>query len=1110
MDRERAAEHKSISLIINNVSDIVMCCDALGNLTYANKAWKNTLGYNDLEDTLNINSIIMPEFSKYYNNICQSIKTEYITEDIRIALIKKSGKPIIAEGKAYTDRDGSGKITETIWILRELPIADSLLDLYRQDKSLLELYTNRSDVAYSVMLAEKPITWSDTSDKEAALDYLFKHSRTVMVNKAYLKLYNIKDENDVLNKTPSDLFYYDIDAGKETWRLLLDSGHQSFSPYEIFSGVQVEGFNNCIYNDAGQYIGHMTSMWVVFDEKEAQKQAVREQMLNKTSDFRLIKTESGSFRFPYVGSEFFEISGIEAEKDAESQKKLLYLADAEKVRAAFNNSSKDMTFLEIEFRIIHPTKGLRWLKAIAHPEKLPDKSVMWQGYLSDITNRKQSSEWIEFLNTALMNINDCVIITDSNGDIIYANKSAVSLHGYSEDELMGQKLDIFLVDDVEEGALEDMFTVLSDGKTYVIESLSKKKDGSVFISENSTTAIFDENEHISAYVLIQRDITEKRKMLEALKNSNERFEQLTKQSRAIAWETDESFIFTYINNAVYDVLGYPPESMVDKTCLFDLISPYKKQACMQEILEAADAKKPFNNLTIPVVTKNGKELWLSTNGIPIYGVDGSIEGYSGLSVDITDKIQMEQIINNEKERYRATLLSVGDGIISTDNRGNIDVMNPIAEKLTGWMQNEAMGKPLSEVYRTIDESTGNPCPDPASAVLTTAKSVNNVDPILLISRNGAETHIGNSAAPIKNKDGDITGAVIVFRDFTDFRERQKQIEYLSFRDPLTGLYNRRYMNDAIQRLDIRPNLPISVMVLDVNGLKLTNDAFGHIMGDNLLKAVASVITRSCRADDVIARMGGDEFFILLPRTDETGAEQIKKRILSLSQEVKLESIVLSIAIGVSVKNNIYEDIEHVIMNADNKMYREKFKHGKTMRNQTIETVLKNINYKYDKEKLHTERVALYCEAIATAMELSPKEITDIKMAASLHDIGKIMIPPKLLNKKGKLTAEEYEVIKKHPETGYQILKSVDEYAGLAEYVLCHHERWDGNGYPTGLKEKEIPLQARIISVADAYEAMTSKRSYQKTKTTKQAKRELIRCAGTQFDPEIVQIFIALI
>src|SRR6056297_3220537 len=178
-----------------------------------------------------------------------------------------------------------------------------------------------------------------------------------------------------------------------------------------------------------------------------------------------------------------------------------------------------------------------------------------------------------------------------------------------------------------------------------------------------------------------------------------------------------------------------------------------------------------------------------------------------------------------------------------------------------------------------------------------------------------------------------------------------------------------------------------------------------------------------------------------------------------------------------------------------------------MRNKTIEKILLNINNKYDYERIHSERVSQYCLSIARARNLSNKEVEDAKIAGSLHDIGKIIVSPEILNKKDKLDKEEWEEVKKHPYTSYQLLKSVDEYANIAEAVLYHHEKLDGSGYPEGLRDDEIPLLSKIISVADAYEAMTANRSYQKKKTKKEAIKELKKYSGTQFDEEIVKIFI---
>jgi diguanylate cyclase (GGDEF)-like protein len=315
------------------------------------------------------------------------------------------------------------------------------------------------------------------------------------------------------------------------------------------------------------------------------------------------------------------------------------------------------------------------------------------------------------------------------------------------------------------------------------------------------------------------------------------------------------------------------------------------------------------------------------------------------------------------------------------------------------------------------------------------------------------------------------------------------------------------MSESIKRLDTYKSIPFSVIVADVNGLKLTNDSYGHDMGDKLLIEVAKILESSCRKEDIVCRVGGDEFVILLPNVNEKKAEEIIERIKKEAQDTKLDSIIVSLAIGYSTKNEEEKDILQVYKEADNKMYKNKLRYGKIMRNKTIEKILLNINNKYDHEQIHSERVSQYCLRIAEAMNLNNKDIENAKIAGILHDIGKIIVPPEILNKNGKLTESEWQIVKKHAITSYQLLKSVDEYAHLAEAVLHHHEKLDGTGYPEGLTEEEVPLLSKIIAVADAYEAMTAERSYGIVKTKEEAVEELRKYSGTQFNEKIVEIFV---
>ncbi|HWQ44002.1 MAG TPA: HD domain-containing phosphohydrolase [Desulfosporosinus sp.] len=347
----------------------------------------------------------------------------------------------------------------------------------------------------------------------------------------------------------------------------------------------------------------------------------------------------------------------------------------------------------------------------------------------------------------------------------------------------------------------------------------------------------------------------------------------------------------------------------------------------------------------------------------------------------------------------------------------------------------------------------------------------------------------------------------IIQDVTDRKRTEEEIIYLSFHDQLTGLYNRRFFEEELKRLDVARNFPLTLVMADVNGLKLINDSFGHAVGDELLINVAKVLRKGCRGDDIIARLGGDEFVILLPNTDSPETEQILERIYALTAQEKVGSIELSISFGYETKRYETEDILELFKKAEDYMYKRKLFEGPSMRGKTIQTIIKTLHEKNKREEQHSYRVSELCQSMGKALSLLEGEIQELKTVGLLHDIGKIAIDEEILNKPGKLTKDEWEEIKRHPEIGYRILSTVNGMAEMAEYVLAHHERWDGLGYPKGLKGEDLPLQPRIIAIADAYDAMTSSRSYRDALPDEVAIAELQKNAGTQFDPELVKIFI---
>ncbi|MFO7636686.1 MAG: diguanylate cyclase, partial [Clostridia bacterium] len=341
-------------------------------------------------------------------------------------------------------------------------------------------------------------------------------------------------------------------------------------------------------------------------------------------------------------------------------------------------------------------------------------------------------------------------------------------------------------------------------------------------------------------------------------------------------------------------------------------------------------------------------------------------------------------------------------------------------------------------------------------------------------------------------------------------QAEEKVRYQSFHDGLTGLYNRAYLEKEMERLDTERQLPIGIIMADLNGLKLTNDTFGHAAGDEMLKQTAEILKDSCRREDIIARWGGDEFVVFLPQTTEADAKAICQRMDDKSKETDVKNIPLSLALGQAIKNHTSKDLEEILKEAEANMYQHKLAESQRVNRNVLDVMLKKLERKSFETESHYSVMQDVAHKIGKKIRLSQSKLGNLKILISLHDIGKINISEKILTKKGPLLEKEWKIMKKHPETGYRILRATKGFAQVAEDVLSHHERWDGSGYPHGLQREEIPLLSRITAIADAYEVMSAGRIYKKAMSQSEVIDELKRCAGFQFDPKLIEIFLTIL
>jgi diguanylate cyclase (GGDEF)-like protein/PAS domain S-box-containing protein len=369
-----------------------------------------------------------------------------------------------------------------------------------------------------------------------------------------------------------------------------------------------------------------------------------------------------------------------------------------------------------------------------------------------------------------------------------------------------------------------------------------------------------------------------------------------------------------------------------------------------------------------------------------------------------------------------------------------------------------------------------------------------------------------AASPLLAEEGTVAGAIQSLRDMSDRKRMEEQLKYLSLHDPLTGLYNRNYFEQELYRLGNTRHLPVGLIVCDVDGLKLINDSLGHTVGDDLLRTAAGLVRECFRTSDMVARIGGDEFAVLLPEGDQKALEAACYRVRQALEAYNERNpeLPLSISIGYASTAASHGTVADLFKQADNAMYREKLHRGQSTRSAIVKTLQRALEARDYITEGHADRLQHLVAAVGAELGLGEPQIADLRLLAQFHDIGKVGIPDSILHKPGPLTPDEMREMRQHCEIGYRIAQASPDLAAIADWILKHHEWWNGQGYPLGLAGEDVPLECRLLTIADAYDAMTSDRPYRKALSPEAALAELRRCAGVQFDPRLVLLFAAVV
>lgn len=469
-----------------------------------------------------------------------------------------------------------------------------------------------------------------------------------------------------------------------------------------------------------------------------------------------------------------------------------------------------------------------------------------------------------------------------------------------------------------------------------------------------------------------------------------------------------------------------------------------------------------------------------------------------------EKTEKEKEIFNS--RFKGLVETAGDWIWEIDTEGTITYTNNQVEKTTGYTSQEILGQ---NFFSLMVAREAKKVEELLLAAITEGIPLKQLE-IKIKGKRGSPVYFETSGVPVSDEWGTATGFRGISRDITERVVSKKKLDYLSTRDKLTGLYNRNFFEEELNRLSISREYPITVIYADVNGLKAVNDAFGHARGDELIKAAANILKSSLRRSELLARIGGDEFAAVLIRTDEKAGKKVVSRIRNKIAEYNMKSgsLPLSISIGMATSISGEESLAELLKHADHLMYQDKALQKATgeYHVSSLSALLESGSF-FEPEA--SGKLMFLSKSLADEIGLSKKQIAKLELLVKFHNLGKTFISGKILAKQSKLAKEEKKIIRSHPEKGYHLALTSEKISDAADLILKHHERWDGTGYPLGLKGTQIPVECRVFAVVDAFIAMTEGRPYKETLSFAGALEEIKKGSGTQFDPRVVKAFSQL-
>jgi diguanylate cyclase (GGDEF)-like protein/PAS domain S-box-containing protein len=683
---------------------------------------------------------------------------------------------------------------------------------------------------------------------------------------------------------------------------------------------------------------------------------------------------------------------------------------------------------------------------------------------------------------------DKLIFILEMGKIIYANEKFLKVTGYTIQELNENMKEIPSFNNEELTS----YTIKVKTKSGQVREIKFSTEN---IQLQGWQIILAVGIDTANYIVLDNRQTETEK----------KYQTLVENINEVIFLTDDQGCFTYMSPVVEKMFFSAKIEDFYGRSIINFIHPDDQKTALRDIEITLKGEKIKNTYRVLGINRTN-EYYLRVSSRPLFE-EGRVTGIAGICFDITEQKRAEKALQESEQLLRGITDNMLDMICTTDTDGISRYISPSYETILGYKAEDLLGNPFANNIHPDDSGY-------AFSAFWAATQTKNSRRFEYRYRHSRKGYIWMEtiANPLLDDNQELTGVILSSRDITERKQMEEQLKYLSLHDNLTGLYNRTYFEQEMSRLQKGRFSLFGIIVCDIDGLKFINDTRGHKAGDDLIISAAEAIKSSFRAEDMVARIGGDEFAVLLlncdSKTMEKACRRIKQNVSSHNKE-NPESY-LSISIGFAISNGEKVSVTDIFKEADNKMYKEKVYNSQATRSSLIRALMESLEVIDFAAEGHVDRLQALIKNMAEVIDLPKGKIMDMYLLAQFHDIGKVGIAVDILFKQGALTPDELIEIRRHSEIGHRIVQYTPDLLRIADWILKHHEWWNGEGYPFGLKGEEIPLECRIMAIVDAYDSMTSDRPYRKALPPENAIAELLRCSGTQFDPVLVDKFVEII